>query len=103
MVSDNSRRDQASGRFRKGLAGNLPGRPAQTRRSVTQAEVEADALVREIAQQATAGDVTALRRCLERIVPPRDARAAAFELVTVMRLIASGSIKLSLIFEEPDS
>jgi len=71
MVSDNSRR----GRFRKGRAGNLPGKPAQTRRRVTLAEeafleVDAEALAREIAELATAGHVTALRRCLERIVPP---------------------------------
>ena len=38
-------------------------------------------------------DVTALRRCLERIVPPREAREAAFEPVTVMRLMIWSSDK----------
>jgi len=55
MASDNTRLDQASGRFRKGQFGNPTGKPAGTRRRVTLAEeafleVDAEALAREIAE-----------------------------------------------------
>jgi hypothetical protein len=61
----------AKGRF---AAGN-PGRPVGTRHRITRAveallEGEAEALTRRAIDQALAGDVTALRLCLERLLPP---------------------------------
>jgi hypothetical protein len=41
---------------------------------------EVEALTRKAIETALAGDVTALRLCLERLVPPRRARPVVFEL-----------------------
>jgi hypothetical protein len=58
--------------FTKGNAGKPPG----TRHRVTRAieellEGEADALTRKAIEKALEGDMTALRLCLDRLVPPR--------------------------------
>jgi hypothetical protein len=44
---------------------------------------EAEALTRKAIELALKGDTTALRLCLERIVPPRKSRKVAFDLPTV--------------------
>lgn len=60
-----------------------PGRPKGARHRVTLAveallEGEAEALTRKAVDVALAGDVTALKLCLERIAPPRRDRAVEF-------------------------
>ena len=62
-----------------------PGRPKGSRHKVTLAveallEGEADALTRKAIELAKAGDMTALRLCLDRIAPPRRDRPTPFEL-----------------------
>ncbi len=65
----------ADGTFATGNAGKLPG----TRHRATQAALalldgDAEALTRKAVELALAGDMAALRLCLERIAPPgRDA------------------------------
>ena len=74
--------------FAPGMSGNPAGRPKGARNRATVAaeallEGEAEALTRKAVELALAGDVTALRLCLERVVPPRKDRAVAFDLPAV--------------------
>jgi hypothetical protein len=71
--------------FEKGQSGNPAGRPPGTRHKVTLAaeallDGESEALTRKAIDLALTGDTTALRLCLERILPPRKSRRVAFDL-----------------------
>ncbi len=73
-----------STRGRPFRAGN-PGRPRGTRNKArlaleTLLEGEGEALTRKAVQLALGGDVTALRLCLDRILPPRKDRHVPFAL-----------------------
>jgi hypothetical protein len=81
---ENTGRDQA-GRWQKGASGNRAGKPCGARHKATLAaetllEGEAEALSRKAVEVALRGDVSALRLCLDRIVPPRKDRPVCFEL-----------------------
>jgi hypothetical protein len=98
------------GRFRTGQSGNPAGRPKGARnRSTIAAEAllegEAEALTRKAIQLALGGDVTALRLCIERLVPPRKDRPISLDLppitstadaanavAAVLRAVADGRI-----------
>src|SRR5271170_3942631 len=71
--------------FQKGQSGNPKGKPKGLRNRATLAaeallEGEAEGLARKAVELALAGDTTALRLCLERLVPPRRNRPISFEL-----------------------
>lgn len=71
--------------FRKGDSGNPAGRPLGARHKATVAaetllDGEAEALTRKAVEMALSGDITALRLCLERILPPRRERPVRFRL-----------------------
>jgi Family of unknown function (DUF5681) len=78
--------DPARGRpFARGQSGNPAGRPpgAHNRKTLAAAVLldgEAEALTRRAVELALAGDPTALRLCLERILPPCRERAVKFTL-----------------------
>jgi Family of unknown function (DUF5681) len=77
-----------NGRFVKGCSGNPGGRPQGARNKATEtAELlldgEAEALTRMALELALGGNATALRLCLERILPPRRGRPVQLGLPPV--------------------
>ena len=71
--------------FEKGQSGNPAGRPPGARHKATVAaeamlDGEVEALTRKAIELALAGDTTALRLCLDRILPPRRERPTSFGL-----------------------
>lgn len=78
----------ARGRFRKGQSGNPRGRLTGARNKATQAaenllDGEAEALTRKAVELALEGEASALRLCLERIIPPRRGRPVKLGLPPV--------------------
>jgi hypothetical protein len=83
-MTDHPRNNAATTRGRPFARGN-PGRPKGARhRATLAAEVlldgEAEALTRNAIDLALGGDLTALRICLDRILPPRRERPVEFNL-----------------------
>jgi Family of unknown function (DUF5681) len=76
---------QADTRFKPGSSGNPSGRPKGARHRTTVAieallEGEGEALTRKAIELAKAGDMQALRLCMDRIAPPRRDSPVAFDL-----------------------
>ena len=84
-MTDNRKNGRnAAGRFAPGN----PGKPTGSRHRATMAALalldgEAETLTRQAVTMALGGDVTALRLCLERIVPPRRDAPVVFALPAV--------------------
>src|SRR2546430_17410888 len=74
--------------FQKGQSGN-PARPAKgTRHKITMLaekllEDDRDDIVRAVIAAAKGGDSTAMRLCIERLIPVRKGRPAMFDLPPV--------------------
>ncbi|MBI1415684.1 MAG: hypothetical protein GC146_00525 [Limimaricola sp.] len=67
------------GQFAKGSSGNPKGRPKGARGKATLAaetlmDGDAGAITKKAIELAKAGDLTAIRLCMERILPPRKSR-----------------------------
>ena len=95
------------GHFRKGHSGNPAGRAPGCRNHATQmAEVlldgEVEALTRKAVELAMEGDTTALKLCLERIVPRRKSRAVTFDLPRIDRVEDLGNAIGSVLQEAAD-
>jgi Family of unknown function (DUF5681) len=75
-------------RFQKGQSGNPSGKPPGTRARVTQLaekllDDDRDAIVRAVIAAAKGGDPTAMRLCIERLIPVRKGRPVVFDLPPV--------------------
>src|SRR5215213_735678 len=84
MGEELDRKNAGITRGRPFAPGN-PGRPKGARNKATLAaeallDGEADALTRKAVEMALAGDTTALRLCLDRLLPPRKDRPVSFSL-----------------------
>jgi hypothetical protein len=108
-MSETPRNNARKTRGRPFRRGN-PGRPQGARHKATLAaesllDGEAEALTRKAIERALEGDATALRLCLDRIIPPRKERPlqialpaltsasdAAAAMATITQGVASGDI-----------
>src|SRR5437868_588363 len=77
-----------SGQWKKGQSGNPAGMPKGTRHRATMLaeklmEDDAEDIVRAVVSAAKAGDPTAMRLCVERLVPVRKGRPISFDLSPV--------------------
>ncbi len=86
-MTEKSGQNQA-GRFQKGMSGNPSGKPKGARARVTQLaekllDDDRDAIVRAVIAAAKGGDPTAMRLCVERLVPPRKGRPVVFDLPAI--------------------
>src|ERR1700745_3822431 len=86
-TSENTGRKQKN-RFQEGQSGNPNGRPKGSLNATTLAaqallEGEAEALTRKAIDLAKGGDITALRLCIDRLVPPRKDRPLSLHLPNI--------------------
>ncbi|MGC2823013.1 MAG: DUF5681 domain-containing protein [Pseudolabrys sp.] len=71
--------------FEKGQSGNPAGKPRGARNKTTVAmekllDDDAETITKKAIELAKGGDITALRLCLDRIIPPRKDRPVSFDM-----------------------
>ena len=95
--TEDVRKSAGKARGRPFRPGN-PGKPKGTRNRTTLAlelllDGEGEALTRKAVEMALSGDTTALRLCMERILPPRKDRPVMFSMPALER--AEDALKAS--------
>jgi hypothetical protein len=88
MTEPDNTGGRQAGRFAKGQSGNPAGKPRGSRNATTLAlesllDGQAQALTQKAIELALAGDLTALRICLDRILPPRKDRPVTFNFPVI--------------------
>jgi Family of unknown function (DUF5681) len=88
MAADNTAKEQRGTPFAPGASGNPDGRPKGSRNKATLAleallDGQAEALTQKAIDLALAGEITALRLCLDRILPARRDRPVSFEMLPI--------------------
>jgi hypothetical protein len=78
--------------FQPGNAGRPPGSRGTTVAAEKLLDGEAKALTRKAIELAKEGDTTALRLCLERIVPPRKDRPLSFAIPLIANANEAASL-----------
>ena len=91
--TENTAQIQRGRPFERGKSGNPAGRPKGARNYATVLaegllDGEAEAITRKVIDKALEGDPTALRLCLERLLPPRRERPVAFQLPAKIETLA---------------
>ena len=79
---------EIQGRFKKGQSGNPAGKPKGARHKTTIAvqalmDGEGEEITRKAIELAKGGDITAIRLCLDRLMPPSRQRAVSIDLKTI--------------------
>ena len=102
--AENTAPKQRGRPFERGKSGNPNGRPKGARNNATVlAEAlldgEANAITRKLIDKALEGDTTALRLCLERLLPPRRGRPVASELPKKIETAADAVHASSLVLK----
>jgi Family of unknown function (DUF5681) len=88
--------------FEPGKSGNPAGKPKGSRNAATLAlelllDGEAEALTRKAVDLALGGDITALRLCLDRILPARKDRPIAFEMPPINNAVDARAASAALL------
>jgi hypothetical protein len=88
--------------FAKGQSGNPAGKPRGARNKATLAaealfDGEAEQLSRKAIEMALGGDATALRLCLERVLPARRERLVHFNLPPLTKVSDSGAALAAIV------
>src|SRR5215475_13308111 len=101
--ADNTGKKQRGVPFKPDQSGNPNGRPAGSRNRATLAieallEGEGEALTRKAIDLAKAGDMQALRLCMDRLAPPRKDAPVAFNLPE-MKTVADAVTAMSTIIK----
>src|SRR5215207_1838520 len=95
-IENTGRKQSASPRrpgnpaWEPGISGNPAGKPKGARNRTTLAmeallDQDAEAIIKKAIELAKAGDMTAIRLCLDRLCPPRKDRHVTFELPPLIR------------------
>lgn len=84
-MAENSARKQRGKPFKPGQSGNPAGKPPGAKNRATALaqslfDGEAEAITRKVIELAKAGDMMALKVCLDRLCPPMKAQAAPVQV-----------------------